>query len=69
MFVDLILTVCMISDLKTCAEQHLLFESRGSLSQCMFLAQPQIAEWSGTHPEWKVIKWRCANPDAEGKPI
>jgi len=69
MFVDLILTVCLVTSMKTCEDQHLLFESRGSLANCMFLAPSYIAEWSGQHPKWKVVRWRCAEPGAEGNAI
>jgi hypothetical protein len=62
-FVDLVLTVCLVADPQTCRTEHHYFESRGSLSQCMFLAQPEIAKWSQGHPRDRVVRWRCAYPD------
>jgi hypothetical protein len=63
--IDLILTVCMIADEKSCRTEHLYFESRGSLTQCMFLAPPEIAKWTQEHPAFKVVRWKCAYPSRE----
>ena len=41
----------------------------GSISACYFWAQPHIAAWSETHPKYKIMKWTCANPAADGEPI
>lgn len=61
--IDLILTVCLATNPAECRTEHLYFESRGSLFQCMFLAQPEIAKWSAQHPALKVVRWKCAFPD------
>jgi hypothetical protein len=63
--VDLVLTVCLIADAKTCRTEHLYFESRGSLTQCMVLAPPEIAKWTEQHPALKVVRWKCAYPKRE----
>ena len=59
LMVDLILAICMVDDAKTCREEHLYFESQGSLDRCMFLAIPYIAQWSGQHPQWVVKAFHC----------
>lgn len=61
--VDLVLTVCLLVNPSDCRNEHLLFESRGSLFQCMMLAPTTIARWSGDHPAVKIIRWKCAFPD------
>ncbi|MDP9836318.1 hypothetical protein J2T09_001062 [Neorhizobium huautlense] len=61
--VDLILTVCLLANPTSCREEHLLFESRGSLFQCMILAPTEIAKWSEEHPALLIKRWRCAFPD------
>jgi hypothetical protein len=61
--VTLILTVCASADLGACRDEHLNFESRGDLMQCMFLAPAEIAKWSDQHPALKVVRWKCAFPD------
>jgi hypothetical protein len=63
--VDLILTVCLTANPTNCREEHLYFESRGSLLQCMLLAPTEIAKWSSEHPALKVVRWRCAFPGKE----
>jgi hypothetical protein len=61
--VDLVLTVCLVTNPGHCRVEHLYFENRGSLLQCMFLAPSEIAKWSGEHPALKVVRWKCAFPD------
>ncbi|MBN9244386.1 MAG: hypothetical protein J0I98_16490 [Mesorhizobium sp.] len=63
--VDLILTVCLSANPGNCREEHLYFESDGSLMQCMFLAQSEIAKWAPQHPSVKVRSWKCAFPSKE----
>jgi hypothetical protein len=63
--IDLVLTVCLTADPNECRIEHLHFESRGSLAQCMFLAPPEIAKWSTEHPALKVVRWTCEYPKRE----
>ncbi|MER9838898.1 hypothetical protein NKJ28_28705 [Mesorhizobium sp. M0145] len=63
--VDLILTVCLSANPGNCRDEHLYFESRGSLFQCMFLAPAEIAKWSQEHRSLKVVRWKCAVPSKE----
>ena len=63
MVVDLILTVCMLSDPTSCREERLTYESRGSLAQCMMLSTPYVAQWAGEHPKWTVKSWTCSWPE------
>lgn len=63
--VDLILTVCLSANPGNCRDEHLYFESRGSLFQCMFLAPAEIAKWSQEHPSLKIVRWKCAVPSKE----
>ncbi|RWN31536.1 hypothetical protein [Mesorhizobium sp.] len=63
--VDLILTVCLIANPGNCRDEHLYFESRGSLFQCMMLAPSEIAKWSQEHPTLKVKRWKCAAPSKD----
>jgi hypothetical protein len=68
MFVALVLTVCSVNNPQDCRNQEYLFESHGSLAQCMFEAQPWIAAWSAQHPQLKVTRWKCGMPGTEGQP-
>lgn len=69
-FVELILTVCALSQPAACDERKLMLESvTGSTRNCMMQAMPYIAKWSGEHPNVQVTRWRCAAPGAEGDKI
>ena len=61
-FIELILTVCAVSQPTQCEDQHLRFASSGSLNQCVMSAQPYIAQWIGEHPKWMAVRWRCDLP-------
>jgi hypothetical protein len=63
--IDLVLTVCLVSNPSECRSEHLYFETHGSLLQCTFLAPPQIAKWSEAHPKYRVARWRCTFPHKE----
>jgi hypothetical protein len=67
--VDLIVFVCSITNPNACREQHLLFESSGTLNACMMQAQPYLAQWLGEHPDLKIVRFECAWPESEGKGI
>ena len=69
MMIDLILTVCMVSNPGQCHDERLTFESRGSLNQCMMLSSPYVAKWVGDHPQYKVKRWRCDWPEKRKFPI
>jgi hypothetical protein len=64
--VQLILTVCTLTQPASCEERHLSFFEEGSLVQCISRAPPAIAEWANSHPGRKVVKWRCSYPGIEG---
>jgi hypothetical protein len=65
--VDLVFAVCLLEDPGNCHDEHLYFQSRGSLQHCMAEAIPTIAEWAGAHPGWRITGFRCewANFDEE----
>jgi hypothetical protein len=63
---ELILSICLIASPGVCREEavSLSVEQVSLPTQCMMGAQPVIAEWSESHPKWKVTKWRCGRPTA-----
>jgi hypothetical protein len=65
LIVDLVLAVCLADDARACRDEHLYFESHGSLRQCMFEAMPAIADWSGQHPGWRVVSFHCEAVDGD----
>jgi hypothetical protein len=64
-FIELIMTVCAVSQPAQCEERHLQFASSMSPTQCVMTAPPYIAQWSGEHPNWIVTRWRCEQPTGE----
>jgi hypothetical protein len=61
--VDLVLTVCLVASPHSCRDEHLYFESRGSLFQCMVAAPTHIARWAAGRPALRVVRWKCEYPD------
>ncbi|MFT0860806.1 hypothetical protein [Ancylobacter sp. G4_0304] len=68
---ELILSICLIANPGTCREEAVSvnLEQPQIPVQCMMGALPVIAEWSETHPKWKVTKWRCGRAGAGGREI
>lgn len=68
---ELILSVCLIAAPATCREEavNLGAEAPPLPMNCMIGAQPVIAEWSQSHPKWRVTRWRCGRPGATGREI
>ena len=67
--INILLYVCLLSNPDACEEKVIPISDVGSISACYFWAQPHIAAWSETHPKYKIMKWTCANPAADGEPI
>jgi hypothetical protein len=58
--VILLLTICLLADPGQCREESLSVSIEETAPmQCMIGAQALIAEWSVTHPKWKIERWRC----------
>jgi hypothetical protein len=67
---ELILTVCALSQPASCEDRTLAFIDQGqSLAECAMSAPPTIAEWVGQHPIYFVARWRCGYPGREGSDL
>lgn len=57
---ELILSVCLISDPTRCMDQRLpeIYEMENA-GRCVAVSMPLAAQWAGEHPGWKIVKWRC----------
>ncbi|MFS8036332.1 hypothetical protein ACI7BZ_05070 [Xanthobacter sp. AM11] len=56
----IVLYACLISAPATCREEHINFSMEASApSACMMSSQAAIAQWSETHPQWQVGRWKC----------
>ena len=57
--VDLILTVCLTANPGNCRDEHLYFESRGSLLQCMSSRQVKSPNGPGAPgPQGRALEMR-----------
>jgi hypothetical protein len=56
----LVFLVCLTSAPYTCKEERfaLAFDPVSDLG-CIMGAQPRMAEWTDTHPGWRVARWKC----------
>lgn len=68
---ELILSICLVASPGVCKEEYLSLsvEQASIPTQCLMGAQPVIAEWSESHPKWRVTKWRCGRSDTRGQDI
>ena len=57
--IELVITVCITSQMNVCEEARLEFAANASLNQCAMAAPPYIAQWIGEHPKWTAVRWHC----------
>lgn len=57
--IELLVSVCLIAHPARCKDVTLSFDDAVTPMQCLIGAQPQIAKWANTHPQWTVRRWRC----------
>jgi len=65
---ELVITVCAITQMTVCQDEHLQFDAAGSLQQCAMAAPPYIAQWIGEHPKWRAVRWHCRYTAARETP-
>lgn len=59
--IELLFVVCLKTLPSACEERSLLSLEDTGLMTCMMQAQPQLAEWSVSHPNHRVVRWSCRN--------
>jgi hypothetical protein len=58
--IELLIAVCLVSDLSHCKNVSLTYAAEGvTPMQCMMMTMPQIAKWSQEHPNWVARRWTC----------
>ncbi|MEP9354438.1 hypothetical protein ABLE93_12650 [Xanthobacter sp. KR7-65] len=66
----IVLYACLISAPATCREEHLNFSVEVSApTACMMSSQVAIAQWSESHPQWQVGRWKCVQADRLSRDI
>jgi len=54
-------TVCLARAPDTCESRKLALAVEDAPA-CLHVAQPQLARWIGSHPEFRITAWRCGAP-------
>lgn len=58
--IEIIVTACMINDLRHCQEEHLSFMAESvTPQQCMKNGQAELVKWAERHPKWHITRWSC----------
>ena len=64
---DLILLICLIAAPENCREERVRFSVEVMAPMaCLSRAPSLIAQWSSPRPDWRVTRWRCGVPGADG---
>lgn len=67
--IALLFVVCLQNEPQICQERNLLFSDQQlTPMMCLMQAQARLAEWSESHPRWRIGKWRCGRIE-EGETI
>lgn len=64
--IELAFVVCLKTMMHLCEERSIAYLPEISLMGCMIGAQPQLAEWSLTHPELRITRWACQVQGSRG---
>jgi hypothetical protein len=56
--VELLFVACLVTDPDACRERSLLYTDITPIT-CLMGAQPRLAEWVETHPNFAVKSWKC----------
>ncbi|MBK0399874.1 hypothetical protein H0I76_11790 [Limibaculum sp. M0105] len=62
--IELVFVACLLSAPDRCEEKALQFVDVSHMA-CLMGAQPQLAEWTESHPKWRIARWSCRIPGAK----
>ena len=57
--IELIFVACLKIAADACEERSHAHMGEIGIMGCMVTAQAQLAEWSGAHPSFEVVRWSC----------
>lgn len=55
---ELAFIACLTADPAACEKKSLVFSEMSPMA-CMMGAQPTLADWVETHPQWRIARWSC----------
>ena len=68
--IALVFVACLQSSPAVCEERTLTFaEANLTPYRCLMRAQLRLAEWSLTHPQWRISRWGCGRVQFAKKSI
>lgn len=56
--IELLFVACLAASPNECSERSLVFVDVTPM-QCLMGAQPELAKWVSTHPNFEIQSWRC----------
>ncbi|MDQ0507497.1 hypothetical protein [Xanthobacter agilis] len=60
----IVLYACLIQAPATCREEYINFSMEVSAPlACMTSSQVTLAQWSQSHPQWRIGRWKCVPAD------
>lgn len=57
--IELVFVACLRTLPSECEERSLTHLSEMGQMECMMTAQPQLAQWTVTHPGFTIARWTC----------
>jgi hypothetical protein len=59
--IELIFTACLLTAPADCREFHLTYADETLTPMaCLMGSQAQLADWTGSHPAWRIARYKCA---------
>ncbi|WP_225027840.1 hypothetical protein [Xinfangfangia pollutisoli] len=64
--IELAFIACLSAEPSACERKSLVFDDVSAMT-CLMGAQPVLADWIGTHPQWRIARWSCQSLRAGGQ--
>jgi hypothetical protein len=66
--IEIAAAACMISAPNHCRDVSLIFDANSTATfACMTQGQIQLAQWTVTHPNWRITRFTCREAGTVGK--
>jgi len=56
--IELIFIACLTASPSACEKRSVAYYADNPMV-CAFEAQPYLARWIDTHPDWRIARWSC----------
>lgn len=66
--IEIAAAACMISAPERCRDVRLVFEAENVTAfACMMNGQTQLAQWTVSHPNWRITRFTCRQAGSVAK--